>query len=343
MSGRSNDRVPVILDVDTGIDDALALAFAVNAPECDLLAVTTLAGNVGVEKTTRNTLDVLGVLGANDVPVHRGASRPLVRPHRDAVYYHDVNGLGGAALPTTDRPLGADRGPAAIVRLAKERPGEVVLVCVGPLTNLAIALNVAPELGGLLRSVVVMGGAFTVPGNTVPWAEFNMLVDPEAARQVFAAGLPNLTAVGLDVTHKVWLDRTTWDAARAIAPTPESAPAAWLAATVYAKEFAREGLARTYLHDPLAVAVALDPTLVGCEDAAVTVETAEGREGATSIAGPGSVKVALSVDEERFLARIRERLGVASGRGRSGYPPHTGRRRRPFRVRRGTGRGSGVA
>lgn len=315
VSRATTDRVPVILDVDTGIDDTVALAFAVTAPECDLIAVTTLAGNVGVDKTTRNTLDVLGVLGANDIPVHRGASRPLVRPHRDAVYYHDVNGLGGAVLPKTERPLGVDRGPAAIIRLAKARPGEIVLVCAGPLTNLAIALNVAPELGGLLRAVVIMGGAYTVPGNTVPWAEFNILVDPEAAQQVFAAGLPNLTAVGLDVTHKVRLDRATWESARAIAPMPESAPAAWLAATVYAKEFAREGEARTFLHDPLAVAVALDPTLVGYEEAAVTVETAEGREGATSLAGPGSVKVALSVDEPRFLSVVRERLGMASAHG----------------------------
>lgn len=315
MSAATTDRIPVILDVDTGIDDTLALAFAVNAPDCDLLAVTTLAGNVGVEKTTRNTLDVLGVLGANDVPVHIGASRPLVRPHRDAVYYHDVNGLGGAVLPTTDRPLGPDRGPAAIVRLARQRPGEIVLVCTGPLTNLAIALNVAPELSGLLRAVVIMGGAYTVPGNTVPWAEFNILVDPEAAQQVFAAGLPNLTAVGLDVTHKVWLDRATWDAARTIAPAPESVPAAWLAATVYAKEFSRGDEARTYLHDPLAIAVALDPSLVGCEDAAVAVETVDGREGATRIAGPGSIKVALNVDEERFLDVLRTRLGIGSGRG----------------------------
>lgn len=315
MSVANTERIAVILDVDTGIDDALALALAVNAPECDLLAVTTLAGNVGVEKTTRNTLDVLGMLGANHVPVHRGASRPLVRPHRDAVYYHDVNGLGGAVLPTTERPLGADRGPAAIIRLAKERPGEIVLVCTGPLTNLAIALNVAPELGGLLKSVVLMGGAYTVPGNTVPWAEFNFLVDPEAAQQVLSAGLPDVTAVGLDVTHKVWLDRPTWEAARALAQAPDAAPAAWIAATVYGKEFAKSDMARTYLHDPLAVAVALDPSLVGCEDAAVVVETEQGREGAVRIAGPGSIKVALSVDEERFLALVRERLGVGSATG----------------------------
>lgn len=306
--------IPVILDVDTGIDDAVALALAVNDPACELLAVTTLAGNVGVDMTTRNTLDVLGVLGANEIPVHQGASRPLCRPHRDAVYYHDVNGLGGAELPPTARDLGSDRGPAAIIRLAKARPGEIVLVCTGPLTNLAIALNVEPDLGRLLRRVVVMGGAFTVPGNTVPHAEFNILVDPEAAQQVFAAPLPELTAIGLDVTQQVSLDRGTWEALGALGSTPGAAPAAWLTATVYAKEFVRDGEPSTHLHDPLALAVALDPTLVGCEDAAVTVETAKGREGATRIAGPGQVKVALSVDGDRFLARLRDRLGLATVR-----------------------------
>ena len=110
------ERVPVILDVDTGTDDALALAYAVMSPRIDLIAATTVAGNVDVEKTTANTLAVLDWLGAPDVPVHRGASRPLVRPHRDAIYFHDEGGLGGAHLPPSPRSIGADRGPAALIR-----------------------------------------------------------------------------------------------------------------------------------------------------------------------------------------------------------------------------------
>jgi inosine-uridine nucleoside N-ribohydrolase len=197
--------VPLILDVDTGTDDALALAYAIQSPHIDLIAVTTVAGNVSVEKTTANSLAVLDWLGADSVPVHRGASRPLVRPHRDAIYFHDEGGLGGARLPASRRPVGADRGPAAIIRLALQRPREMTLVMLGPLTNLAIALNVEPGLVDVLKEVVVMGGAYRVPGNTTPAAEFNILVDAEAAEQVFAAPFRDLTVVGLDVTQQVAL------------------------------------------------------------------------------------------------------------------------------------------
>ena len=209
------EQVPVILDVDTGTDDALALGYAVASPRTELVAVTTVAGNVGVEKTTANTLAVLDWLGAGDVPVHRGASRPLVRPHRDAVYFHDEGGLGGctaSAVDTFCRGRPRARGSHSPCRL---RPRELTLVTLGPLTNLAIALNVEPNLPELLKSVVVMGGAYSVPGNTTPAAEFNILVDPEAAEQVFTARFPTLTTVGLDVTERVALTRDDWDAVNA--------------------------------------------------------------------------------------------------------------------------------
>ena len=300
------ERTPIILDVDTGIDDALALALALGSPEAELVAVTTLAGNVGVEATTANTLAVLAWLGRAETPVHRGASRPLARPHRDATYFHDANGLGGTELPASSGTVGADRGPAAIIRLARERPGEIVLVCLGPLTNLAIALNVAPELGTLLREVVVMGGAFEVPGNVTPHAEFNVFADPEAAQQVFSSGLPSLTAIGLDVTHQTAWSRSSWEATRAAVGDP----AAKLAVAVCRQAFEDRGLTQTYLHDPLAVAVALDPDLVRNEDAAIAVETDDERRGKTEIIGPGSTQVALAVDAERFLRRFAERLSL---------------------------------
>ncbi len=304
------ESVPLILDVDTGIDDALALAFALRTPAADVVAVTTVAGNVGVERTTANTLAVLDWLGANEIPVHRGASRALVRPHKDAVYFHDVNGLGGAELPPSDRGVGADRGPAAIVRLAASRPGELTLVCVGPLTNLAIALNVEPQLPRLLRNVVVMGGAYGVPGNVTLFAEFNVHADPEAAAQVFAAPFPRLIALGLDVTHQAAMGRGVWEAA---AREGSRESAVGLAVEVCRAHFEERGRDDFFLHDPLAVAVALDPSLVELQAATVQVSLDEQDLGATMFSAPGPVHVATTVDGPRFLDRFLRTLGLAQG------------------------------
>jgi inosine-uridine nucleoside N-ribohydrolase len=297
------ERLPILLDVDTGTDDALALAYAVRSPKIELVAVTTVAGNVDIERTTGNTLAVLDWLGAEDIPVHQGASRPLVRPHRDAIYFHDEAGLGGARLPASRRSVGADKGPAAIIRLTRQRPGELTLVTLGPLTNLAIALNVEPRLPDLLKSVVVMGGAFTVSGNTTPAAEFNILVDPEAAEQVFAAPFRDLRVVGLDVTEQVALTREDWDAVNADSPLPRSAS---LLREVGEFAFSRLAKDRFSLHDPLSVEVAVDPTLIETEGARIAVDAVEPERGRTRIVGPGSVQVALSVDAVRALADFRQ-------------------------------------
>jgi purine nucleosidase len=309
-----SDPLPVILDVDTGTDDALALAYAVACPGIELVAVTTVAGNVGVEKTTANTLSVLDWLGAENVPVHRGASRPLVRPHRDASYFHDEGGLGGAHLPMSTRCIGEDRGPAALIRLARRRRGELTLVALGPLTNLAIALNVEPELPGLLKAVVVMGGAFTVPGNTTPAAEFNILVDPDAADQVLSAPFPNLTAVGLDVTEQVALTRDDWDAVNNASSKPRSA---CLFREVGKVAFSKLGRDQFLLHDPLSVAVAIDPSLIVVRELSIAVDTVEPELGRTRIAGPGNVRVATSVDSKRALEDFRRTIGLPAA-GTSG-------------------------
>src|SRR3954468_10778522 len=208
-----SERQPYFLDVDTGIDDAVALALAVASPEIELLAVSTLAGNVDVVRATDNTRRVLSWLKSPSVPVHRGASRPLVKTHADAVHVHGHNGLGGISLPDSAGGIGKDRGPAALIRHAMERPGEITLVCTGPLTNLAIALNVEPSIAVLLRRLVIMGGAFFNPGNVTKFAEFNIYVDPEAAAQVFAAPFSDVTVVGLDASHQAALDRKTWRSA----------------------------------------------------------------------------------------------------------------------------------
>lgn len=300
-------RIPIILDVDTGLDDALALILAVRDPEVELVAVTTLAGNVNVWKATANTLAVLDELGASDVPVHRGASRPLVEPPFDASNIHGVTGLGDAVLTPSSRDVGADRGPAAIIRLARSRPGEITLVCTGPLTNLAIALNVEPDLPKLLKRVVVMGGAYRASGNTRPWAEFNILLDPDAAQQVFASDFADLTAIGLDVTHQTVISRPQWEQLREGETTE-----AHLTAAITQYTFETRGRDEFYLHDPLALGVAIDPTFVTGEIGTVSVVTEGSERGRTEFtSGGGTTKVAFGVAADRFLTRFSRALGVS--------------------------------
>lgn len=303
----SDPATPLILDVDTGVDDALALALAVRSPAADLVAVTTVAGNIDVTRATRNTLAVLDWLGAIDVPVHRGASRPLARPHEDATHIHGADGLGNADLPTSDRELGADRGPAAIIRLALARPGELTLVCLGPLTNLAIALNVEPSLPEMLKNVVIMGGAFFVGGNVTRWAEYNVYADPEAAAQVLATAFPRATVVGLDVTHQTVLSRLVWAGSGA-----RRDRAAQLTFKVCRETFEDRANDEMYLHDPLAVAVALDASLVQCERASVTVQTEGEQRGATRIDAGETLEVARQIDGPRFLAGFEAALGLGA-------------------------------
>lgn len=300
----SAERIPVLLDVDTGVDDALALGLAVFWP-ADLLSVSTLAGNVNAQLTTANTLAVLDSIGASNVPVCRGASRPLIKPPVAATHVHGDTGLGTAVLPASARTEMREKGPASIVRLARERQGELILVCVGPLTNLAIALNVEPDLAHWLRKVVIMGGAYAVAGNVTPHAEFNIYVDPDAAQQVLSAGIPDITLVGLDVSHQTVLPRTAWETARRL-----TSPTAVLVAEVCKQAFQETSRGGVYLHDPLALAIALDPRLADCEDMSVRV-TLEGEERGRTVTSPGGQhKVARSVDIERFLSRFAESFGL---------------------------------
>ena len=293
------DAIPLILDVDTGVDDALAIGLAVSRPDIDLLAVSTLAGNIDVVNATENSRRVLGLLGASEIPVHQGASRPLTRPHRDASHYHGTNGLGDAQLPEVDTLLGPDRGPAAIIRLAKQRPGEIVLVATGPLTNVAIALNVLPELPSLLKRFVLMGGSYRNPGNVTPHAEFNIWADPEAAQLVFATDFPDAIAVGLDVSHQTLLLKASWEESAG-----QSHELAQLMSAVCRRTFVDRAQDAFPLHDPLATAVSLDPALVATERGVIDVVTNGEREGKTVFTAnaSGSWQVALGVDSGRFVS-----------------------------------------
>jgi inosine-uridine nucleoside N-ribohydrolase len=304
-----SERIPIILDVDTGIDDAAAICLAVHSPEAELLSVSTVAGNTTIHNATRNTLDVLDLLGAPDVPVYRGASHPLVRELFTASHAHGDNGAGGAELPHTARGVGPYRGPASMVRHAQERPGEITLVCLGPLTNLAIALNVEPDLPKLLKSVVVMGGAFWTPGNIKPHrhAEFNLYEDPEAADQVFRADWNQLMAVGLDVTHQAPVTPEVWSLI-----LDADSPPAQIIQALYRSRVENPETGQSYIHDAMAVAAALDPDLISWEPHSIAMQMDEIHRGESRIVDGGSVQVAKDVDALTFMSRFYERLGISS-------------------------------
>jgi purine nucleosidase/pyrimidine-specific ribonucleoside hydrolase len=259
----------VILDVDPGHDDAVALMLACGHPDLDLLAVTTVAGNVPIEKTTRNTLRVLSLVGCTDVPVGVGASEPLKRPLHTAEDIHGKSGLDGSEeIP--EATFGPDeRGAVALIAdtlLASPEP--VTLVPVGPLTNIATFLREHPDLKDRIARISLMGGSMG-HGNTTPAAEFNIYVDPEAAHEVFESGLP-ITMSGLDVTHQAGAGHEERERLRATGRVG-GVVAGFLDyfASTYESIF---GFDAPPLHDPVAVAVVLEPGLLKTRPMRVDIE-----------------------------------------------------------------------
>ena len=294
----------LLLDCDPGHDDAIALLLALASPEVDLLGVTTVHGNQTVEKTTENALRVLELVGRTDVPVVRGADRPLVRELQVAAHVHGESGLDGPELPAaTARPIDQH----AVDFLLEHVDDDVVLVPTGPLTNVALAL----ERGLRAQRIVLMGGAIA-EGNMTPAAEFNIWADPEAAQRVFASGLP-VTMIGLDVTHRALL-------------TPEWAErfrAAGRVGTFVAElvEFFKRYHERTYgwdgapIHDAVALAQAFQPGLVRTEHVNVEIEVeSELCRGRTVVdrwrrtERPANADVGVDVDADGFFGLLLERI-----------------------------------
>lgn len=300
--------IPVLIDTDPGIDDALALLLAWGSPEITVEAVTTVAGNVSLRAATRNLDRLLALRRPSPPPrVGVGAAGPLVRPLVTAEHYHGEDGLGDLADWPTEAdepsvPVGAarTRAPELIVEMAARWGRALTLVALGPLTNLALALERDASCLASVGRVVVMGGAVDVPGNVTPAAEFNMHVDPDAAARVFAAGLA-LDLVPLDVTRRTVLTRADLDAALARAP----GRLADCIAGFTARAFHASGDRGIALHDPLAVGVAVDPGLVEWERVRVTV----GPDGQTRREpGPANCRIARAVDARRFVATFLMRL-----------------------------------
>ena len=261
------ERPLLLLDCDPGHDDALALALA--APHADLLGVTTVAGNVPLERTTANALTMCEVLGL-DVAVHAGSPRPLVAELRTAEAIHGASGLDGPAHPKHRRVAASSDAVAFIIDAVRSHPGALTIVATGPLTNVALALRAAPDIAGLLRGVSIMGGG--VPwGNATAAAEFNVLVDPEAADVVFRSGVP-LTMAGLDATHQWMIDEPIIERIRRSGGAVAAFCADLLA--FYGAAYGRVFSDRVAgpLHDPLAVLAVTHPALVETERLHVVIE-----------------------------------------------------------------------
>jgi purine nucleosidase len=334
------DPFALLLDVDTGIDDSLALLYACATPGVDLVAVTCTAGNVDARQVAENTRAVLELAGRPDVEVALGRETPLVRTLVTTPETHGPTGIGYAVLPAPATALSPRFGPDVIVEEARRRPGGLTLVTLGPLTNLALAVLREPALPVLLRRWVMMGGSYRSPGNTAPTTEWNVSVDPDAARVCItafslpdvtaarvAAGLPALPlAMGLDVTERAKLLPAHLDALYARAGgLPASNPVLRYlddALRFYMEFHSRyDGFYGAFIHDPFAVAAALEPGLVRAEAVPVDVElggTLTTGETVTdwrrSWGRPPTLEVAVEGDAGGFFERFVERVGALAAR-----------------------------
>ncbi len=321
----------IIIDADTGVDDAIAILLALRSPELKVEAFTAVSGNVPLALTLPNTLRMVEVAGRTDIPVAAGAATPLVRSLITASYVHGSNGLGGADFPEPKLKPVSEPASEVIRRLVHDNPEEITIVAIGPLTNVALALKSDATVGKKIKEILMMGGSLS-HGNVTPSAEFNFYVDPEAARVVFDSGAP-LTMVGLDVTERVRIGKEQIAVVEAAQNSVSQAAAKILRSTIEHIGHGR-GIVqgKMAMHDPLTVAHLLDPSILTLKEYYVQIETAGefsagesvGYEAAPVRLSPpmdtglaadppridfkANTQVAVDVDSEKFFKLLLSRL-----------------------------------
>ncbi len=247
---------PVYFDCDTGIDDALALVYLMASPEIELVGIGTVSGNIDAKQAAVNTLDLLAMGGKHNVPVAIGAMNPLTRPFSGGVpHIHGRNGVGNVELPHTDKRPESESAPEMLVRLAHEHAGELDVIAIGPLTNLALALQLDPSIAEKVHEVTIMGGAALVPGNLSPVGEANIWNDPEAAGATMDAPW-QVVLVPLDVTLENIFEEDDRQAL-ADSPSPLNQALAEILDLYYGFYVSEYGRRSSALHDPLAAAIAV--------------------------------------------------------------------------------------
>lgn len=303
----------VIIDTDPGIDDTMAIMLALASPELRVEGLTTVRGNVGVEQGARNALAILEIAGRADIPVAVGADKPLVRPyHGRGSMVHGQDGLGETGLAGS-RPVPDRRAVDFLISRIGAAPGDLTIVALGPLTNLALAVSVEPRLARWAREVIVMGGAVATRGNATPAAEANINNDPEAARIVFHAGWP-VTLVGLDVTHKITMTPAHLQRLAA-ARTPVTDLIAKITPFYLGAYQRLVGIEGFYVHDPTTIAALIRPTLFDTRDLYVDVVTDSERALGQTIADfrhqwkvAPNLRVCLDVDAQGILDFYLDRV-----------------------------------
>ena len=305
--------LPIILDCDPGHDDAIAMVLALASPELDVKAITASAGNQTPDKTLRNVLRMLTLLGRQDIPVAGGARKPLMRELIIADNVHGESGLDGPALPEPDFTPQACTAVELMAKTLRESPQPVTIVATGPQTNVALLLNSHPELHDKIARIVLMGGAMVL-GNWQPAAEFNIYVDPEAAEIVFQSGIPVVMA-GLDVTHRAQIHGLDIERFRQVGNPLATIVAELLDFFMEYHKDAKWGFTGAPLHDPCTIAWLLKPELFTSVERWVGVET-QGKytQGMTVVdyyfltGKQPNTTVLLDIDRERFVDLLVERL-----------------------------------
>ncbi len=307
----------ILIDTDPGIDDAAAILLALASPEVHLEGLSTVHGNCSVEQATINALSVLELARASHIPVARGCSLPLVQPSLLAPETHGNSGLGYAHLPPpASRPIHQHSVDFLIEKILSA-PGEITLVAIGPLTNIALAIRKEPAVVNAVREVIIMGGAIRLEGNTTPLAEFNTYVDPHAAHMVYHSGMP-ITLVPLDVTYQCILRP---DDVQRLQKINSPIPAFLAEATRFYMEFHNEyqNIDGCIINDPLALALTFAPELCTYEELYVDVDISGGVSMGKTFADfyrmtqkPANMKVALGVRAADFIELFLQRMMALS-------------------------------
>lgn len=293
----------IILDVDTGQDDMVAIIMASGLPEIEVLGIVAVAGNQVLEKTLANTLKVCELIGEH-APVFAGMDRPLVREMVVGGDIHGESGLDGPVFPPLRRKAQSLHGVQFIIDAVLANPHEITLVPTGPLTDIAMAFRLEPRLPSLVKQIVLMGGSMG-KGNRTPYAEFNIYADPEAAHIVFSSGAP-IVMMGLDVTLQVILDGNLLDCYRALGTKTSAMFAASMER--YTEACRVHGSDYPAMHDPCCIAYLVDPSIFTCEAHAITIElrdrTTYGKTHASPPEGDRRVLVGVGADVPRFWALL---------------------------------------